>query len=178
MMVGFTETLLSWHDFYFMVGGAAAGLAGLMFVAMSLGIHLVAQVTPENMKTFTTPSILYFMSVLLTACVMLIPPQTPLLLALALFLGGLLGFAMSFRHVMNLIRTAKENQDFTKGDWLAQVVLPALSYTLLLTAAACFAAAQWGVGFGSVWFAAIFLLIAAVTNTWSLVTWIMDQGKP
>jgi hypothetical protein len=30
----FNEMLHGWHNFYFMAGGAAAGLIGLMFVAL------------------------------------------------------------------------------------------------------------------------------------------------
>lgn len=46
----FTETLRSWHNFYFMTGGATATLVGLMFVALSLGRHLVSEETAPNLQ--------------------------------------------------------------------------------------------------------------------------------
>src|SRR5213076_560033 len=33
----------SWHDFFIMVGGGAAALTGLVFVAMSLNVAVIAQ---------------------------------------------------------------------------------------------------------------------------------------
>ena len=32
-----------WHDFFLMTGGGAAALAGLVFVAMSINLDVVAQ---------------------------------------------------------------------------------------------------------------------------------------
>jgi len=32
-----------WHDFFIMVGGGAAALAGLVFVAMSINLTTIAQ---------------------------------------------------------------------------------------------------------------------------------------
>lgn len=37
------ETLDQWHDFFIMVGGGAAALAGLVFVAMSINLSVLAQ---------------------------------------------------------------------------------------------------------------------------------------
>lgn len=56
----FTDTLHSWQNFYFMIGGASAGLMGLMFVALSLGTHLVNDETRASFPAFVTPSIIYF----------------------------------------------------------------------------------------------------------------------
>ncbi|MEO8396478.1 MAG: hypothetical protein ABI700_26020, partial [Chloroflexota bacterium] len=67
----FNEVLVKWQTFYFMMGGAAATLAGLMFVALSLGQHLIGETTRDQMKIFAMPSIIYFVSVLLLAGVML-----------------------------------------------------------------------------------------------------------
>jgi hypothetical protein len=36
------KQLEAWHDFYVVVGGAAAGLTGLMFVVVSLGPKVIA----------------------------------------------------------------------------------------------------------------------------------------
>lgn len=37
------EILNQWHDFFLMVGGGAAALAGLVFVAMSINLSVLAQ---------------------------------------------------------------------------------------------------------------------------------------
>src|SRR5262245_461388 len=94
MPTPFTATLQSWHDFYTLTGGASATLAGLMFVAMSLGSHLVNAETRDAFDIFVTPSIIYFVSTLLLAALMIIPIFTPLMLAAALFIAGVAGFGL------------------------------------------------------------------------------------
>jgi hypothetical protein len=86
----FIETLHTWQNFYFMIGGVVAGLLGLMFVALSL-MHLVSDETREEFEIFVTPSEVYFVSALLVACVMLVPALTPPSLALALFFWWRIG---------------------------------------------------------------------------------------
>ncbi|MEP7287979.1 MAG: hypothetical protein ABI947_19680 [Chloroflexota bacterium] len=173
----FNETLHSWQNFYFMIGGAAATLAGLMFVALSLGLHLITKVTQTDLNLFATPSISYFVSTLLLAAVMLVPTYTPPALALILCLGGIAGMVKTLPHVTKLIQTARKHQDFTLADWLTQVVMPTLTYMLFLGAALCLVVNQWSIAFMGLWIAAIFLLIAAISNTWSLVMWIVDRSN-
>jgi hypothetical protein len=172
----FTEMLHSWQSFYFMAGGAA--LIGLMFVALSFGMNVVSNATIEDVRTFVSPSIAYFVSVLLLACVMLVPVYAPPGLAIILFCGGVVGLARTFRPVRRLIETARRHQDFDKEDWLAQVILPVVNYALIVMAALCFAADQWSPGFTLTWLVTILLLLSAIANTWSLVLWILEQrGK-
>jgi hypothetical protein len=47
----FVDTLQSWQNFYFMIGGASAGLIGLMFVALSLGMRLLSDNTRQSFTT-------------------------------------------------------------------------------------------------------------------------------
>ncbi|MFN8371652.1 MAG: hypothetical protein U0694_02080 [Anaerolineae bacterium] len=171
----FTDMLHSWQNFYFMAGGAAAALIGLMFVAMSLGMHLISDTTRELGRFFILPSILYFVSVLILCCVMLNPAFSPTSLALVLFLGGLAGLGVTWRYVRQLIQIAKKYQDFDRGDWLAQVVLPVVNYTLIVAAALCCVISQWEFAFSALWIATILLLLSAIANTWSLVMWIVEQ---
>jgi hypothetical protein len=170
----FTAMLHEWHDFYFMAGGAAAGLIGLMFVAISLAMPHVTDVSIENVRIFVTPSVVYFVSVLVICAVLLVPPLTPPGLALLLFGGGVFGLVMTVRYVRGLIRTAKQNRDFNLGDWLAQVVVPVVSYTLIVMAGVCMVMDQWSLSFTVLWFATLLLLLCGISNSWSLVMWIIE----
>ncbi|WP_139293627.1 hypothetical protein, partial [Escherichia coli] len=87
-MDAFSEMLHGWQNYYFMAGGAAATLVGLMFVALSMATHLISDETSESMKYFVTPSIFYFASVLLLSCAMLVPTHSPASLAVILLFGG------------------------------------------------------------------------------------------
>src|SRR5262245_11364566 len=174
----FIDTLHSWQNFYFMIGGAAAGLMGLMFVALSLGMGLLDDKTRADFPAFVTPSILYFVSTLLAAGVMLVPSYTPSTLGVVLFLGGAVGLLRASQHVRHLIRAANQYQDFALWDWLTQIILPITSYVLALLSALGFVVNQWSLAFVGMWLTTLFLLLCGIANTWSLVLWIIDNHIP
>jgi hypothetical protein len=172
-----TETLRSWQNFYFMIGGAASALVGLMFVALSLGMPYVTDVNREDLHTFVTPSIYYFVSVLLMACVMLVPAFTQTVFTLIVVLGGGIGLFLAVQYVRRLIQAANEHQDFNTMDWLTQILLPLSGYGLIIAAAVGLFVQEWSLAFMGLWLASILLLIAGITNTWNLVLWILEQRK-
>jgi hypothetical protein len=61
------QPLQRWHDFYLLVGGAAATLVGLMFVAISLGSRLITEQSIPGLRVFVTPTIIHFIYVLVIA---------------------------------------------------------------------------------------------------------------
>lgn len=171
----FNETLHSWQNFYFMTGGAAGGLLGLMFVALSLGMNLVSERTIEDMKIFVTPSLFYFISALLLSCAMLVPDYTPLGLTVILFIGSAIGGIRAAVHMRRVINAAIKFGDFNLADWLTQIIMPIAGYVLIVLAAVCLAMNQSSLAFAGLWVANVALLLAAIGNTWSLVLWIVDQ---
>ncbi|MDX1993545.1 MAG: hypothetical protein SF029_14250 [bacterium] len=173
----FIETLRSWQNFYFMTGGAAATLLGLMFVAMSLGINLVTEENREEIKTFVNPSVFYFTSAFIICGAMLVPFYTPSALMLILLVGGGLGFSRVLVFARRLIRAALTYQDFDPLEWLTQVILPVAAYALIVIAALCYGGQEWRVGFVLLAAAIMMLLVSAIGNTWSLVMWIIHQRQ-
>ncbi|MBX3086619.1 MAG: hypothetical protein KF716_33605 [Anaerolineae bacterium] len=176
-MAEFPDILHSWQNFYFMAGGAAATLIGLMFVALSLGMHLVNKVTEENFRIFAAPSIYYFVSALLICCVMLVPTFTPRELALIVLFGAVVGLIVTIPRVWKLVQAARKHQDFNFWDWLTQIIFPVLSYVLFGAGGLCLFIDQWSLGIVAVWLATVLLLLAAIANTWSLVLWIIEQNR-
>ena len=112
----FIDTLDSWQNYYFMLGGAAAALIGLMIVALSLGTRVVSKTTIEDIKAFATPSVLYFVWVLMLSVVMLVPAESPTFLVVSLIPGGIFGLISAFPYIRRLIRTGIEHQDFLISD--------------------------------------------------------------
>jgi hypothetical protein len=55
-----TTLARDWHDFYALVGTAAAPLVGLMFVAASIGANIFNEKHLEPMKAFVTPTVVHF----------------------------------------------------------------------------------------------------------------------
>ena len=171
----FIETLHSWQNFYFMIGGAAAALMGLMFVALSFGLQLIDHQTRDNVQNFVTPSIVYFTSVVLIAGVMLVPTYMPTMLAVILGVGGAAGCGRTLFAARTLIAIAKRHGDFNTWDWLAQIILPVVSYLLMILAAFDFTTTWWSTAFLGLWLSVLLMLICGISNTWSLVTWIIEQ---
>ncbi|MBI1258672.1 MAG: hypothetical protein GC204_14485 [Chloroflexi bacterium] len=177
-MDAFNDMLFKWQTFYFTMGGVSATLAGLMFVALSLAQHLINEHTRDQMRIFATPSMIYFVSVLLIAGVMLIPIMTPGVLAVLAVLSGAVGTIRAFRLAVQLAEAARRNGDFTLEDWLSQVIGPVAGYVCLLLAAPALLLDQWTLALIAILCATLILLLSAIGNTWSLVIWIVDQGKP
>jgi hypothetical protein len=174
----FIDTLHSWQSFYFMEGGAAAALIGLMLVAMSLGQHLITEKTRSQVEAFATPSVLYLAWILLVACAMLVPAYDPPVLGVLLLAGGAVGLLRSFTHVRMLVRTAIEHQDFTWWDWLAQVIMPLGGYVSLIVSGIAFLSGGHAAAFAAACVGTVLLLVSAIANTWSLVIWIIEQPRP
>jgi hypothetical protein len=176
-MQTFPDLLHSWQNFYFMAGGAAVTLIGLMFVAISLGMHLVNEVTRESFRIFAAPSIFYFVSVLLIACMMLVPSFTAPGLGLVMLFGAAVGLVVTLPRVIKLVQAALKHQDFDFWDWLTQIIFPALSFVLIGLGAICLLVNQWAIGIDGIWLATVLLLISAIANTWSMVIWIIEQQR-
>lgn len=82
-----------WETFAVVSGGAAAGLTGLLFVAVSIKVDVIAQ-SPE-LRSRAAQALVLFVTVLLVALVLSIPDQAAgvlggELIAIALSVGGLL----------------------------------------------------------------------------------------
>ncbi len=175
MIDAFTEILRSWQTFYFTIGGAAAALLGLMFVAVSLALPVITTGVSADMKAFVNPSVYYFVSELALVFILLVPSYDPVILGLLLILGGVPGWAFTLRHARQLVRVALRVQDFNLGDWLSQIILPVAAYALIAVSGCCFVGTQWALGFGVLWIGSVLLLLCAIANTWSLVLWIVEQ---
>src|ERR1700737_735887 len=84
-----SQTLRDWQTFYFLVGGAAAGLVGLTFVAITVGSGSINKQDLTGLRTFINPSLVHFIYVLVTASVVVMPTVTRMQLGILLVLAGL-----------------------------------------------------------------------------------------
>jgi hypothetical protein len=169
-----TDILHEWQNFYFMVGGASATLIGLMFVAVSIGSHLVNEEQMNNVRTYVSPTLYHFVHVLVFACIMLVPVHSQLTLALAIAVIHVLGL----RQIIAVFRRMSQQgyaENTRDKHWLWHVTLPALSYGLAVALSyGLFYRADLISGLALV---AIVLLICAIRNTWVLVIWIAQQNS-
>ena len=64
------ELLHAWHDFYTLIGTAAATLIGLMIVAASIASSYLTERNKAGVQAFFTPTVAHFAAVLIM-CVVL-----------------------------------------------------------------------------------------------------------
>ncbi len=98
----FAQEIVSWHDFYIMVGTASATLIGLLFVSLSINVDMITRKENVNLRTLAAQTFSIFITVLMIAIQFLIPSQTPLGLGLPLLAIGGLG---SYNTIHQLIKT-------------------------------------------------------------------------
>jgi hypothetical protein len=107
----FTQALDEWTAFYALMGGAAATLLGLLFVAVSLRLNIFHQSAVEDVRNFAAVTMVTFLMAIAIAALVLAPHQHVGSLALALGvigLGGLLAIGWVVRAWVRLNPPMKE----------------------------------------------------------------------
>jgi hypothetical protein len=174
MTDSFVEHLEAWHEFYLVVGGAAAALTGLMFVVVSIGPEIIASRAAGGVRSFVSPTIVYFTTVLAVSALMTMPHVAPRVLAAVLAVGSIAGLAY-----MAWIRPHRQWRENKLGldDWIWYIALPVLGYVLLMVAAL----GLWRLGpLGpfSLGTAMMLFLVIGIRNAWDLILWFAQQRKP
>ncbi len=128
----FTQTLHEWQNYYTLLGGASATLIGLMFVAASLGTSLINDDDDPKVRTFITPTVIYFSLALLLSVLMNVPVQTQQTLVAQFAVVGLVGAWYSLSHLPRLRGFYRHDG---LGLWIWNLVLPLCAAVLLIGAA-------------------------------------------
>jgi hypothetical protein len=171
--------LVSWQNFYVIIGTAAATLTGLMFVVITLIVQLRVRVPSpsDGIAVFSTPNVRHFGAALLVAVLLSAPWQAVWHAALLLGLAGLGGMI----YVLSVLRLARHRlaeYQLVLSDWLWYTVLPLVSYTALVVAAILLpsqpAPALFVVAAGT-----LLLLFIGIHNAWDLVTYTaIERSRP
>jgi hypothetical protein len=170
------QPLQSWHDFYLLVGEAAATLVGLMFVAISLGSRLITQQSVPGLRVFVSPTLIHFIYVLVIATVVVIPTVTRTPLGILLVLVGLFSFGRALT-MIPYMREQQRRQVVDNHDWVWHLITPSISYLLFVGT---------GIGlimgvsraFNGLALASILLLVSGIRNAWDMVVWFALRTEP
>jgi hypothetical protein len=95
----FTQAVEGWHDFYLLIGTAAATLVGLLFVGLSLNIDVITREANADLRVLAAQAFTNFLNVVMLAVLFLIPRQVPPGLGLPLL--GISGYGLYENHRKN-----------------------------------------------------------------------------
>ena len=158
--------LASWHEFYALLGTAAAALVALLFVAVSIGTSIL---TPEpesrgNTRTFMSPVVFHFANILFLSLIALIPTQT------WESFGAVIGLASIGSLIYSLVIAARVHRspisDF--ADRLGYGAVPVVCYASALAAAPPLLEER-PAGLNILAGAALLLLVTNIRNAWDLM---------
>jgi hypothetical protein len=164
-----------WDNYFVLLGTAAAGLIGLLFVVVTLSAGVERSRALRAGGIYMTPIAVHFGIVLSISACTLVPRLTPQQLAVLIAIFAVLGFSAAMRSCFGIV-------DFHRGadpphwsDFWGYGAAPAVAYLL-------FEGVAFGVWSHAAWatylLAAVMLvlLLVAIRNAWDLLTW-MAPGR-
>jgi hypothetical protein len=128
----FTE-LHEWHEFYFLLGTAAAAFIALLFVAISVSAGHFSARHGQGIRTFFSPVVLHYSAILVCSAVALAPEKTPLLLfAICAGLTALAGLAVGCMTTGRVFKSTGGDSGVELIDHFAYGAMPTAAYAVLL----------------------------------------------
>jgi hypothetical protein len=152
-----------WHEFYTLLGTAAATLVALLFVAVSIGAGFLSKDNAGPTRTFMSPVIFHYSSILIVSLIALIPTHTATSLAAAIAIVAVIGFGYSVVVLVRVIRDPIGDL----ADSLAYGVGPLVAYAGTLFAARLIAHYS-SIGATALAAALALLLLVNIRNAWDL----------
>jgi len=170
--------LTTWSNFYVLTGSAAGTLTGLTFVAITLVSGRREGIRREGLNAYTTPIVVHFAAVLLTAAFLSAPWTAlgPVVVVLGLASLGGLGYSTM------VVRRIRGRFDYQAewDDWLWYAVLPLSAYTVLLVSAILLTSHPTPALFVTA-AGLMMLLFIGIRDAWDVVTYValevLRQGR-
>jgi hypothetical protein len=179
------EQLHPWQNFYMLIGGASATLAGLMFIAISLGATRRPTDDERSMmqmaySAFLSPTYIHFVYVLVTAVVVFVPTLNETVLGVLLVLTGAGSLGYIVRH-LPFVRKRFRIGSLDRSDLVWYSLMPSICYLLYLDAGiallrAAAGAQSRGHALDALATASVLLVIVGVRNAWDLVVFQMMRA--
>jgi hypothetical protein len=157
----------SWHDLFVAMAGAAAALAGLLFVAVSINLTDILKFPSLPRRALET--LLIMLAVVLVSIFVLVPGQDATLLGLEILALGL-GFLLAT--VIPRLRLPREESGHEVARRLVPLVAVAASFVPMVIAGLSLLI---GAGGGLYWLvpSLVFAFLTAITSAWVLLVEIL-----
>jgi hypothetical protein len=166
--------MISWSNFYFLCGSSAAGLTGLMFIAVTFGSRLITVEKLQHVDTFISPICYHFIHVFFLCCVASTPTAGPKVLGLMITITAIWRLAQIPTLYRRTKTAARDNSDVETSDWVLGLVLPSAVYALFITAGLSYLLES---ALAPNLFAAalICLLMIGMKAAWEMLIWIATK---
>ncbi len=96
-----------WHEFYGLLGTAAAALVALLFVAASIATGRLSARRGSPTRTFTSPVLVHYTYVLFVSLVALVPVNTDISLAVIVGISAAAGLAYAIFLMVRVLRSTQ-----------------------------------------------------------------------
>jgi hypothetical protein len=170
--VSSAELIAPWHDFFILIGTAAATLIGAMFVVVSIGIGILSRDRPAAIRVFLTTTVLHLSTVLFGCILAMVPVLTPHWQAIIAAVAGAAGVVYS----VHVFWGFRQHRGTVLSDWFWYAILPFAAYAALTGAAVC---GLYDTAEGLNLFAAVltFLLVAGMRNAWDMLVYFVTRER-
>ena len=167
--------LAEWHEFYALLGTAAAALVALLFVAVSIATDVL---TPEpesrrNTATYMSPVVFHYANILFLSLIAMIPTQTWESFGIVIAVASIGSFGYSLLVMVRVHR----NSISDLSDRLGYGAVPMLCYATGLISSWLMLKEQ-PAGLDLLAAAALALLVTNIRNAWDLMISLARRVKP
>lgn len=168
--MNFAESIASWRDFYMLTGSASATLVGLIFVAVTLHIDVIAEAKKSSdIRMLAEEIFMNFLMILSFAFIFVVPSDSPSGLGYPLIILGMLQLTHTSILWLRFLRRKDEQWAFNPSTILRGLLIPNTVCYLALIAISVDILHGATRYLGWMVMVIVWLTIAAVENTWHLM---------
>ena len=158
-----------WHDFFLAVAGAAAVLAGLVFVGVSINLDTIMSDPRYGLAGRALEALVLLVAVLIATILLLVPDQGMVLAGAEVLAVGVVDWAAVVIIQLLVVRNWRSLEPAFRWHFVPRVVLLCQLATLPIVAAGV-GVMGWGVG-GLYWLVVgvVLSFLVAVADAWVLL---------
>jgi len=162
------ERVDEWHDFFLAAAGAAAVLAGLVFVGVSINLDMIMSIPTYGLVGRALEALVLLVGVLILTILLLVPSQGMLLAGAEVLAVGLFDWAAIVIIQLLVLRNWRSLEPTFRWHFVPRVVLCQVA-TLPIVAAGI-GMMGWGIG-GLYWLVVgvVLSFLVAVLDAWVLL---------
>jgi len=131
----FGHVLERWHDYYLMVGTAAATLLGLLFVALSFNIDILLHDQRAHLMDLARQTFHVFITALIVALIALMPDLPDRIRGVDLAVIGTLLFMPTLRNLLRI--RSQTDRTISQRVLIARTLAPLLASAILIYGGLC-----------------------------------------